>query len=145
MNLGAVSLALLTAFVFIERSHPAPLIRLGIFRVRSLAGANGVMLLAAGGLFAFFFFSTLYVQLILGYSPLEAGLAFLPVAVGIGVPLLFSPVWHALSRSVAVSRIASGRRTVSWLCRRTLITHPPRVTSHVPSRATMPYFTVASL
>ena len=43
------------------------------------------MLLAAGGLFAFFFFSTLYVQLILGYSPLEAGLAFLPVAIGIGV------------------------------------------------------------
>jgi EmrB/QacA subfamily drug resistance transporter len=83
--LGAVSLALLTAFVFIERSHPAPLIRLGIFRVRSLAGANGVMLLAAGGLFAFFFFSTLYVQLILGYSPLEAGLAFLPVTVGIGL------------------------------------------------------------
>ena len=58
---------------------------LDIFRTRSLSAANGVMLLAAGGLFAFFFFSTLYVQLILGYSPLEAGLAFLPVAVGIGI------------------------------------------------------------
>ena len=85
LTLSAIALALLTAFVFIERSHPAPLIRLGIFKVRSLAGANGVMLLAAGGLFAFFFFSTLYVQQVLGYSPLEAGLAFLPVAVGIGV------------------------------------------------------------
>ena len=83
--LAAIAFALLAAFVFIERRHPAPLIRLGIFRTRSLAGANVVMLLAAGGLFAFFFFSTLYVQLILGYSPLEAGLAFLPVALGIGV------------------------------------------------------------
>ncbi len=85
LTLAAVALALLAAFVFIERRHPAPLIRLGIFRTRSLSVANGVMLLAAGGLFAFFFFSTLYVQLILGYSPLEAGLAFLPVAIGIGV------------------------------------------------------------
>ena len=83
--LAAVAFALLVAFVFIERRHPAPLIRLGIFRIRSLSVANGVMLLAAGGLFAFFFFSTLYVQLILGYSPLEAGLAFLPVAIGIGI------------------------------------------------------------
>jgi EmrB/QacA subfamily drug resistance transporter len=85
LGLAALAFALLAAFVVIEQRHPAPLIRLGIFRVRSLAGANAVMLLAAGGLFAFFFFSTLYVQLILGYSPLEAGLAFLPVTVGIGL------------------------------------------------------------
>ena len=85
LTLAAIAFALLAAFVFIERRHPAPIIRLGIFKIRSLAGANGVMLLAAGGLFAFFFFSTLYVQLILGYSPLEAGLAFLPIAIGIGV------------------------------------------------------------
>ena len=68
----------------IEQRSPAPLIRLGIFRVRSIAGANGVLLLVAGGLFAFFYFSSLYVQLILGYSPLEAGLAFLPITFGIG-------------------------------------------------------------
>jgi hypothetical protein len=43
------------------------------------------MLVVAGGLFAFFFFATLYVQEILGYSPLEAGLAFLPVTAGIGI------------------------------------------------------------
>ena len=53
--------------------------------MRSLAGANTVLLLVVGGLFAFFFFASLYVQQILGYSPLEAGLAFLPVTVGIGV------------------------------------------------------------
>jgi hypothetical protein len=43
--------------------------------VRSLAGANLVLLLVVGGLFAFFFFASLYAQQILGYSPLEAGLA----------------------------------------------------------------------
>ena len=85
LGLAAVAFALLGAFVFIEPRRPAPLIRLGIFRVRSLAGANAVMLLVAGGLFAFFFFASLYVQQILGYSPLEAGLAFLPVTVGIGI------------------------------------------------------------
>jgi predicted MFS family arabinose efflux permease len=83
LALAAVALALLAAFVVIESRSPAPLIRLGIFRVRSLLGANSVMLVVAGGLFAFFFFATLYVQEILGYSPLEAGLAFLPITAGI--------------------------------------------------------------
>jgi EmrB/QacA subfamily drug resistance transporter len=83
--LAAVAFALLGAFVYIESHSPAPLIRLGIFRVRSLLGANSVMLVVAGGLFAFFFFATLYVQEILGYSPLEAGLAFLPITAGIVV------------------------------------------------------------
>jgi EmrB/QacA subfamily drug resistance transporter len=83
LGLAAIALALLGGFVYIESHSPAPLIRLGIFRVRSLLGANVVLLVVAGGLFAFFFFSSLYVQQILGYSPLEAGLAFLPVTAGI--------------------------------------------------------------
>jgi len=85
LGLAAVAIALLAAFVMIERRSRSPLIRLGIFRIRSLAGGNLVLLLVVGGLFAFFFFSSLYVQQILGYSPLEAGLAFLPVTIGIGI------------------------------------------------------------
>ena len=85
LGLAAIAFALLGAFVVIQQRSKAPLIRLGIFRVRSLAGANTVLLLVVGGLFAFFFFSSLYVQQILGYSPLEAGLAFIPVTIGIGV------------------------------------------------------------
>ena len=79
LGLGAVAVALLAAFVFIESRSKAPLVRLGIFRSRNISGANAVMLLVVGGLFAFFFFASLYVQQVLGYSPLEAGLAFLPV------------------------------------------------------------------
>jgi len=83
IGLAAIALALLAAFVFVERRSSAPLVRLGIFKVRSLLGANLVLLVVAGGLFANFFFSSIYVQQILGYTPLEAGLAFLPVTVGI--------------------------------------------------------------
>ena len=79
LGLGALAIALLTAFVLIERRSSAPLVRLDVFKIRSLATANTVMLLVASGMFAMFFFSTLYVQGILGMSPLEAGLAFLPV------------------------------------------------------------------
>jgi EmrB/QacA subfamily drug resistance transporter len=82
---AALAFGLLGLFVYIEKHSRAPLVRLGILRVRSLAGANVVLFLVAGGLFAFFFFSTLYVQQVLGYSPLQAGLAFLPVTFGIGI------------------------------------------------------------
>ena len=81
---AAIAVALLAAFVCIEtRSTRAADPARRSSASRSLAGANLVMLLVAGGLFAFFFFASLYVQQILGYSPLEAGLAFLPVTAGI--------------------------------------------------------------
>jgi EmrB/QacA subfamily drug resistance transporter len=83
LGLTAVALALLAAFVIIERRSVAPLVRLGLLRVRTLAVANGVLFVVVGGLFGMFFFATLYVQEILGYSPLKAGFAFLPVTLGI--------------------------------------------------------------
>jgi predicted MFS family arabinose efflux permease len=78
-------LVLLAAFVAIEGRSVAPLIRLSIFRVKTLTVADVVLLLVASGLFGMFFFASLYVQDILGYSPLKAGLAFLPVTGGIVV------------------------------------------------------------
>jgi EmrB/QacA subfamily drug resistance transporter len=79
----AAAALLLAAFVAIERRSPAPLIRLNIFRTRTLTAANLAMMLVASGMFSMFFFASLYVQEILGYSPLKAGLAFLPVTAGI--------------------------------------------------------------
>jgi EmrB/QacA subfamily drug resistance transporter len=76
---------LLVSFVLIEQRSPEPLVRLSIFRVRSLTTANVVMFLVASGLFAMFFFNTLYIQRVLGYGPLKAGLAFLPFTAGIMV------------------------------------------------------------
>ena len=83
LGFGAVALALLSAFVVVERRSPEPLVRLGIFRVPTVRGANVAMFLVAAGLFAMFFFNTLYLQRVLGYSALEAGLAFLPFTAGI--------------------------------------------------------------
>jgi EmrB/QacA subfamily drug resistance transporter len=85
LGLVAVSAALLAAFIAIERRSKAPLVRLGIFRTRSLTGANTVMTLVAAGMFSMFFFVTLYIQETLGYSPLKAGLSFLPVTGGIAI------------------------------------------------------------
>ena len=77
--------ALLVSFVLIELRSAAPLVRLSIFRTRSLTTANIVMFLAASGMFAMFFFNTLYIQRVLGFGPLTAGLAFLPFTAGIMV------------------------------------------------------------
>jgi MFS family permease len=83
IGLLAAGAALLAVFVAIEQRSSAPLMRLSIFRVRALATANGALLLVASAMFGMFFFASLYVQDILGYSPLRAGFAFLPVTVGI--------------------------------------------------------------
>jgi EmrB/QacA subfamily drug resistance transporter len=85
LGLGAIAAVLLVAFVFIEQRSEAPLMRLSIFRIRALAVADTALLLVASGMFGMFFFVSLYVQQILGYSPLKAGLAFLPVTAGIMV------------------------------------------------------------
>ncbi|HEY8675297.1 MAG TPA: MFS transporter [Candidatus Dormibacteraeota bacterium] len=82
---GGIGAALLALFLVTEKRYHAPLVRLSIFRIRSLTTANLAMLLVAGGMFAMFYFAGLYVQIVLGYSPFTAGLAFLPVCFGIGI------------------------------------------------------------
>jgi len=77
--------ALLVTFVIVELRTKAPLVRLSIFRIRSLLTANIAMFLAMSGMFAMFFFNTLYIQRVLGFGPLKAGVAFLPFSAGIMV------------------------------------------------------------
>jgi EmrB/QacA subfamily drug resistance transporter len=103
LGLIGVAVALLVAFVFIERRSAAPLIRLDIFRSRMISGANGIMILVAGGMFAFFFLSSLYTQQVLEYSPLQAGLAFLPFTLGI---IVGAGASQALGRRIPLHYIA---------------------------------------
>jgi EmrB/QacA subfamily drug resistance transporter len=84
VSLGA-AVVLLVAFVAHERRAAQPLMPLSIFRVRGLAAADLTQLLAFAGFLAMFFFVTLYMQNVLGYSPIRTGLAYLPVCVGAGV------------------------------------------------------------
>jgi EmrB/QacA subfamily drug resistance transporter len=78
LGLLAGSVALLALFLAIEARVPSPLIPLRLFRLRNVATANVVGALWAAAMFAGFFLSALYLQLVLGYSPLKVGLAFLP-------------------------------------------------------------------
>jgi EmrB/QacA subfamily drug resistance transporter len=80
IGLLALSAALIAAFIAIELRSQAPLVPFRIFRLRTLTGANAVGLLVGGSLFSMFFFITLYMQQVLGYSPIEAGLSYLPLA-----------------------------------------------------------------
>ncbi|HEU4656762.1 MAG TPA: MFS transporter [Capillimicrobium sp.] len=81
--LGAIGVALLASFVAIELRQRAPLVPFRIFRLRTLRGANLSGLLVAMALFGMFFFVSLYLQRVLGYSALEAGFAYLPLALTI--------------------------------------------------------------
>lgn len=84
LGLGAISLALLVAFVVREATAANPLIPLRIFRSRNVSGANAVQALLVAGMFGMFFMGSLYMQRVLGYDALEIGLAFLPATLLMG-------------------------------------------------------------
>jgi EmrB/QacA subfamily drug resistance transporter len=100
---AGAALALLAGFVVTELRSKAPLVRLSIFRKRSLTSANAAMLAVAGGMFAVFYFASLYVQGTLGFSPVEAGLAFLPLTAGI---ILFSGLAQRAIAGIGVRWVA---------------------------------------
>lgn len=83
ISLAIVSAVLIAAFIAIERVQKQPLLPFRIFRNRTLTGANLTGVFVAMSLFSMFFFISLYMQQVLGYSALKAGLAYLPLAGGI--------------------------------------------------------------
>jgi EmrB/QacA subfamily drug resistance transporter len=115
----AGALALLAAFVVNERRRSNPLLPLSIFRVRGLAAADATQLIAFAGFLAMFFFLTLYMQNVLGYSPIQTGAAYLPVTFGVGVAAGITsqllPRLGTRPMIVAGSLIAAGG--VYWLSR----------------------------
>jgi EmrB/QacA subfamily drug resistance transporter len=83
LGLIALALVLLAAFVAIELRSRKPLVPFSIFRIRTLTGANVVGILVGASLFSMFFFISLYMQQVLGYSAIHAGLSYLPLALTI--------------------------------------------------------------
>ena len=79
----AAGLALVGAFLAVEARTAAPLMPLGLFRLRSVASANTAMFLSGSAMFCMWFFMTLYAQNVLGYSPLGAGLALVPSSLAV--------------------------------------------------------------
>ncbi|HYU66771.1 MAG TPA: MFS transporter, partial [Jatrophihabitantaceae bacterium] len=77
--------ALLALFVINEQRIRNPLVPLSIFRIRGLGAADVTQLIGVGGFVTMFFFLTLYMQNVLGYSPLQTGSSYLPLTVGVGI------------------------------------------------------------
>ncbi len=95
---------LLTAFVLVELQSLEPLVRLSIFRVRSLMTANLAMFLAFSGMFAMFFFNALYIRGALHFGALKTGLAFLPFTGGI---MISAGVSSGLAPRIGVRPVAA--------------------------------------
>ncbi|HST18887.1 MAG TPA: DHA2 family efflux MFS transporter permease subunit [Gaiellaceae bacterium] len=85
LGLLALAACLIATFLWIESRVEAPLMPLRLFRLRNVATSNVVGVLWAAAMFAWFFLSALYLQLVLGYSPLKVGLAFLPANIIMGL------------------------------------------------------------
>ena len=81
----AVAVALLAMFTINELRHPNPLFPFSILRIRGLAAADVTQVIAMAGFYSMFFFVTLYMQNVLGYSQIEAGSAYVPVTLGVGL------------------------------------------------------------
>jgi len=79
----AVGLALVGVFLLVEARTAAPLMPLGLFRVRAVSSANAAMFSCGSAMFCMWFFMTLYTQNVLGYTPLEAGLALVPSSLAV--------------------------------------------------------------
>jgi EmrB/QacA subfamily drug resistance transporter len=131
--LGAVTVALLAAFVVREARAATPLIPLGIFRSRAVSGANLVQMLMVAGIFGMFFLGAVYMQRVLGYDPLQVGLAFLPVAVSIGLfSLVVAPRLNMSIGPRATLLPGLVLMTVGLLLFATAPVHPDYVTRLLP-------------
>ena len=105
----AVAAVSLGAFVLLELHQRLPMLELGLFRNRGFAGANSVMLLVGLAMFGVFFYVSLYVQQVLGYSPIQAGASFLPWTVLI---ILIAPQAGRISDRVGPRPLVAGGMVV---------------------------------
>jgi EmrB/QacA subfamily drug resistance transporter len=109
LGLFAAAAVGLSAFVWIERHRRAPMLDLSLFRNTTFAGANIVALLITLAMFGVFFFMSLYVQQILGYSPVQAGAIFLPMTLLI---ILIAPPAGKLSDRLGSRWLMAGGLTL---------------------------------
>jgi EmrB/QacA subfamily drug resistance transporter len=105
LSLFGVAVVGFAAFIALERRQRAPMLDLSLFRNPTFTGANLTMLLVALSMFGVFFFVSLFVQNILGYSPVEAGASFLPMTLCI---IFFAPVAGKLSDRIGSRLLMSG-------------------------------------
>ena len=115
----AGALVLLIAFGVNEQRQRNPLVPFAIFRVKGLAAADATQVIAQAGFISMFFFVTLYMQNVLGFSPIQAGLAYLPVTVGVGLAagVATQLLPRTGTRPIIVAGALLGAGGVYWLSR----------------------------
>jgi EmrB/QacA subfamily drug resistance transporter len=115
----AAAVALMAAFVANERRRRNPLFPLSIFRIRGLAAADATQVIAQAGFYSLFFFITLYMQSVLGLTPIQAGAAYIPVTIGVGISSGISTklLPRIGSRPLIVAGALMGALGVFWLSR----------------------------
>src|SRR5215472_9441618 len=133
----AVAAVLLAVFVVNEQRHRFPLVPLAIFRIKGLGAADATQVIAQAGFYSMFFFITLYMQNILGYSPIAAGAAYVPVTIGVGISsgVATKLVSRTGARPVLVAGLLLGAAGVSWLSR--IGVHGSYLTSVLPGLVVM--------
>ena len=111
--------ALLAAFTLNEHRHRNPLFPFSILRIKGLAAADITQVIAMAGFYAMFFFITLYMQSVLGYSQIEAGSAYLPATLGVGIASAISAQLFARTgtRPIIVGGALVSAGAVFWLSR----------------------------
>jgi EmrB/QacA subfamily drug resistance transporter len=115
----ALAAILLAVFVAVERRAPAPLVPFDVFRLRTVLGANVAMLIVGAAMFGLFFFLSIYMQQVLGYSALETGLAQLPLAgtVVLAAGIVSPLVTRLGSKPVLLAGLALFAAGMGWFAR----------------------------
>ena len=109
LGLFAAAAALLVAFVLVEHFQRLPMLDLSLFKIGSFTGANLVAMLVSLGMFGVFFFVSLYIQNILGFSPTKAGASFLPMTLLI---ILVAPMAGKASDRIGSRWLMGGGMTL---------------------------------
>jgi hypothetical protein len=115
----AGAFVLLAAFLVNEQFNSNPLVPLSIFRIKGLAAADSTQLIAIAGFYSMFFFVTLYMQNVLGYSQIKAGLAYVPLCAGVGIAagICSKVLTRTGSRAVIVAGLVVAAGGLYWLSR----------------------------
>jgi EmrB/QacA subfamily drug resistance transporter len=113
----AGAIIVLALFVVTELRHRNPLFPLSIFRIKGIAAADATQVIAQAGFYSMFFFITLYMQNVLGFSPIEAGAAYIPVTIGVGMStgIATKLLPRTGSRPIIVAGALIGAAGVFWL------------------------------
>jgi predicted MFS family arabinose efflux permease len=115
----AAAIGLLIAFVVNEQRHRNPLVPFSICRIKGLAAADATQVIAQAGFYTMFFFITLYMQNVLGFSPIQARAAYVPVTIGVGLAsgVSMQLLSRTGTRPIIVAGTLLGAGGVYWLSR----------------------------